>query len=482
MARSYEPEGAPVHAQMLIAGTAVDAPERQTVTNAFDGRVVGSVPLATVADVRTAIDAAHRSLVLDVPLHERCTILERAAALTEQDAEPLARLIAAEGSKTIREARREPLRAATILRLSAEAARRLTGETLPFDSRPGSENRMGYVMRVPVGVVGAIIPFNDPVALAAHVLGPALATGNAVVMKPSAATPLAVLRFAEHILSAGFPKERVSVVTGRGAVLGPAFAGDARVRVLTFTGSVSAGRQLMTQAGLKKVLMELGSNSPVIVMDDADLERTVAPLVSGAFAQAGQNCLGVQRILVHTAIYDRFRNRFVEAASRLVAGSSLDEATDVCAMISVAEAERVEQWIKEAREQGASVLCGGGRNGAVVPATVLENIPPGVRLDCEEVYGPVVGLYRITSLEEALDKANAVNYGLHAAIFTERLEDAFRAARSLKVGAVIVNDSTDYRLDVMPFGGTKDSGIGRMGIWPMVHELTEPRVVCFNLK
>jgi len=470
------------HAMMFIGGMPTDAAERHTVQNPFDGAPVGSVPLATPEMVRSAIDAAHRSLGVDFPVHARCALLTNVADLVERDAESYARLIAEEGSKTIREARRESLRCATILRLSAEAGRRLTGETLPFDSRPGSENRVGYVSRYPAGVVAAIIPFNDPMALASHVIGPALAAGNACVLKPSMATPLVVLKLAAQIIDAGLPEGRLSVVTGRGSAIGDAMVSDPRVRVVTFTGGVATGKAIASRAGIKKVLMELGANSPVIVMEDADLEWAVPLISAGAFAQAGENCLGVQRVLVHSAIYERFRSLFVHHAEKLKAGSSLDESTDVCAMISSQEAERVEEWIREAVSGGATLLLGGRREKAVVWPTVLENVPPGVRLDCEEVYGPVVCLYRINSLEEGITRANAVPYGLHAAIFTENLEVAFTAARRLDVGAVMVNDSTDYRLDVMPFGGTKLSGIGRMGIWPMLLELTEPKVVCFNLK
>jgi len=472
----------PHHAMMFIGGTPTDSAERHTVRNPFDGSLVGSVPVASSNGVRAAIDAAHRSLGVDFPLHARCALLEAIADLVEQDAESYARLIAQEGSKTIREARREPPRSATILRLCAEAGRRLTGETLPFDSRPGSENRIGYVSRFPAGVVAAIIPFNDPMALASHVIGPALAAGNALVLKPSMATPLVVLKLAAQIIDAGLPEGRLSVVTGHGSAIGDAMVSDPRVRVVTFTGGVSTGKAIASRADIKKVLMELGANTPVIVMEDADLDRAVPLIAAGAFAQAGENCLGVQRVLVHSAIYERFRARFVEHVTALKAGSSMDESTDVCAMISLQEAERVEEWIREAVLGGATLLCGGRRENAVVWPTVLENVPPGARLDCEEVYGPVVGLYRIGSLEEGISRANAVPYGLHAAIFTERLEDAFTAARRLEVGAVMVNDSTDYRLDVMPFGGTKLSGIGRMGVWSMLLELTEPKVVCFNLK
>lgn len=408
-------------------------------------------------------------------------MLTAAAARIEADHDEYARIIASEGSKTIREARCEPLRAAAILRLAAEEARRLGGQTLPFDSRGGSENRQGYYFRFPVGVVAAITPFNDPLAMAAHKVGPALAVGNAVVLKPASATPLSALRFAEDLMSAGLPPGRVNIVTGSGEDLGPALVTDRRVRLITFTGGVATGELITRTAGLKKLSMELGSNSPVIVLADADLTRAVPAIADGAFAQAGQNCLSVQRVLVHDAVYETFKARFVDHVKGLKAGSSLDETVDVCAMINEAQATRVESWVHEAVARGARVLIGARREGAVVWPTVLEGIPPGVHLDCEEVYGPVVSLYRVSSLHEAIDRANAVNYGLHAAIFTESLRDAFTAVRRLAVGAVIVNDSTDYRLDVMPFGGTKLSGIGREGIRFASREMTETRVVCFNL-
>jgi glyceraldehyde-3-phosphate dehydrogenase (NADP+) len=330
-------------------------------------------------------------------------------------------------------------------------------------------------------VVAAITPFNDPLAMIAHKVGPALAVGNAVVLKPASATPLSAVRFAEDIVAAGLPPGRLNVITGSGEALGPILVGDPRVRLVTFTGSVAAGERIAKTAGLKKLSMELGSNSPVIVLADADLARAVPAISDGAFAQAGQNCLGVQRIFVHAAIYDRFRAELVAHVERLTAGSSLDESVDVCAMISQTEAARIESWIQEARSRGARLLTGGRREGAVVWPAILENVPTGVHLDRDEAYGPVASLYRVSSLEEAVDGANAVDYGLHAAIFTDSVRDAFTAVRRLAVGAVIVNDSTDYRLDVMPFGGTKLSGIGREGVRFASQEMTETRVVCFNL-
>jgi acyl-CoA reductase-like NAD-dependent aldehyde dehydrogenase len=466
---------------LFVGGVWTSRPRTIEVRNPFDGRHVASVAAATAEDVAAAIDAAEASLAHDFPAHARYGVLTRAADCIDARKDEYARAIAREGSKTIAEAAREPPRAATILRLSAEEGRRIAGETLPFDSRVGSENRVGYYFRFPVGIVAAIAPFNDPLAVAAHKVGPAIAAGNAVVLKPASATPLSALRLAEDLAAAGLPPGRLNVVTGPGRDVGRALVTDPRVRMVTFTGGVETGEEIARTVGIKKLSMELGSNSPVIVLADADLERAVPAIASGAFAQAGQNCLGVQRVFVEARVYEAFKSRFVDHVARLRAGSSLDETVDVCAMISEAQAARVESWIREAAGAGARVLIGRGRDGAVVWPTVLEAVPPGVHLDCDEVYGPVVSLYQVSSLEEALDRANAVRYGLHAAIFTDSLRQAFTACRRLDVGAVIVNDSTDYRLDVMPFGGTKLSGIGREGVRFAIESMTDTRVVCLNL-
>ena len=468
-------------ARMLIDGGWVARDEVIDVRNPFDHRLVDTVPRGTPADIASAVAAAARALDAPWPLHARYDVLTRAAARLEADLEGYARTIALEGSKTIREARREPVRCVSLLRLAAEEGRRLAGETLPFDSRVGSENRTGYYFRFPVGIVAAITPFNDPLAMACHKIGPALAGGNAVVLKPGSATPLSALRLAGDLLEAGLPPGRLNVVTGRGDELGDALAGDSRIRLLTFTGGVETGLRITQRAGIKKLCMELGSNSPVIVMPDADLDRAVPAIAAGAFAQAGQNCLGVQRVFILADVYDAFRDRFVAHVSRLRAGCSMDEATDVCAMITSGQADRVERWILEAVQGGARLLAGGRREGAVIWPTVLESVPAGSRVDCDEVYGPVVSLYRVRALDEAIAAANRTDYGLHAAIFTESLRAAFTAIQRLHVGAVIVNDSTDYRLDVMPFGGTRLSGIGREGIRFALQEMTETRVVCFNL-
>lgn len=451
------------------------------VRNPFDQELVGTIPQQSAEDVDAAVGQAAGSLDRPIPAHERYRILMTAAAALDEAADEVADVIAREGSKTIREARREPPRAAEILRLAADAARRIQGQTLPFDVKPGSENRRGYFMRVPVGVVGAILPFNDPLAVAAHKLGPALAAGNAVVLKPDSRTPFAPLRLVELLRGAGLPEARLQVVTGEGPIVGKALVEDPRVRLISFTGGLATGREISRTAGIKKLILEMGANSAVIVMDDADLDRAVPAVVAGAFAQAGQNCLGVQRLLVHRDVYPAFVERLVKATGQLKAGHSMDGTVDVCAMISEKEAKRVEAWVNAAVAEGARLLTGGKRQGAVMQATVLENVAEASRLSCEEAYGPVLGVSAIDDLDEGIRKANSVGFGLHAAVFTNRLSDAFRAVEYLQVGGVIINDSTDYRLDTMPFGGVKGSGIGREGIEAAVASMTEERVVCFNL-
>ena len=468
--------------RLLIGGEWRDGASTIEVRNSFAGAHVGTIAAGTPGDMSDAIAAAVASLAADFPAHARYSVLQRAADLIDADADAYAGDLASEGHKAIREARREPPRSAEILRLAAEEGRRIAGETLPFDIRPGSENRSGYYIRVPVGVVGAILPFNDPLAVFAHKVGPAIAAGNAVVVKPDSRSPLAVFRMARHLLDAGLPPGRLSVVSGDGASVGAALVADPRVRLISFTGGVRTGERITAAAGIKKLVLELGANSAVIVLDDADLDRAAGAVVDGAFAQAGQNCLGVQRVLAHESIFDGVLRRIVDRSLKLKTGSSMDESTDVCPLITQAAAERVEAMIWDAEKRGARVVAGGRRRGAVLEPTVLVDVPAGARLDCDEAYGPVVAVYSVGSLDEGIARANDVEFGLQAAIFTNRLDSALRASRQLQVGAVIVNDSTDYRLDTMPFGGVKRSGFGREGVRFAIDAMTETRVVCFNLE
>ena len=387
-----------------------------------------------------------------------------------------------EGIKTIREARKEVTRCIDTIHISAEEARRLTGETIAFDQRPGSENRLGYFVREPIGVVGAITPFNDPLNLVAHKVGPALAAGNAIIVKPNSKTPLSALKLAEAILSSGLlPRGVLQVITGRGSEIGDTLVRDPRVRMISFTGGLEVGQDILGKAGLKKIGMELGSNSPVIVMPDADLDLAVEANVSGAFWAAGQNCLHVQRLLVHDAIYEPFMARFVARTETYRVGDKLDESTDMGCLINEAAAIRVESMVEEALAAGATLLTGGKRRGTFYAPTVLENVPATCSLVRDEVYGPVTVVYRFRTLDEAIAVSNAVDYGLQAGIFTRDLQTAFHAAAELHCGGVMINESTDYRIDAMPFGGVKGSGLGREGIKFAMQEMTETKVVCFSL-
>lgn len=469
--------------KMLIAGKWVERKETIEVRDPWDDSLIDTVPSGTAADVEAAIAAAVDGFKVSraLPVHERVRILKRAAEIIDENAEEFAVLIAREGSKTIREARKEAYRAGQTMAISAEEARRINGETIPFDTNRGSENRLGYYFRFPIGVIAAITPFNDPLNLVAHKLGPAIAGGNSVVLKPATVTPLSALRLGEALMEAGLPEGVLNIVTGYGAKIGPPLVTDPRVRMISFTGGLEAGREISKKAGLKKIGMELGSNTPVIVCADCDLDQAVENSVSGAFWAAGQNCIGVQRIYIERGIYKQFETLFVSRARQYKVGPKLDEDCDMGPMISEGEAKRIEKWVAEAVAGGARVLTGGKREKAVYQPTVLADVPAGARVDVDEVFAPTVNLYPVENLEEAIERSNAVDFGLHAGIFTRDIGKAFKAIQGLDVGGVIVNDSSDYRVDLMPFGGVKNSGLGREGIKFALQEMTEPRVVCFNL-
>lgn len=469
--------------KMHINGKWIDKDEKIEVKNPFNGEIIDTVPAGTPEDVKKAIDAAVEGYEINrkLPVHKRVDILLKAAELMRGRHEELSRTIATEGSKTIREARGEVTRAINTITLSGEEAKRILGETIPFDSMPGAENRVGYYYRFPIGVIAAITPFNDPLNLVAHKLGPIIAGGNSVVLKPATVTPLSALKLGEILLDAGLPPKILNIVTGYGDVIGDALVTDERVRMVTFTGGPEAGKGITKKAGLKKIGMELGSNSPVIVMDDCDLEKAVESCVSGAFWAVGQNCIGVQRLYVQKNIYDAFEIKFVERTRKMKVGFQLNEDTDMGPMITEKEAIRVEEWIKEAVQAGGILLTGGERKGSIVQPTVMKDVPKSCRLGHEEVFGPVVILYKIDNLDEAIKEANDVVYGLHAGIFTSNLNTAFKAIKEINVGGIMINDSSDYRIDGMPFGGVKNSGLGREGIKFSLQEMTEPKVVCFNL-
>lgn len=456
--------------------------EKINVYDPFDNSLIGTVPRASKEEALVAIDAAVNGFKIskNLKVYERANILFKTAEYVEKNLEDFAVTIAREGSKTIKEARKEARRCVNTLHVSAEESKRILGETIPFDSFPGGENRVGYYYRFPIGVILAITPFNDPLNLVAHKLGPAIAAGNSVILKPASVTPLSAVKLAEAFFESGLPHECLQVITGNGSEIGPVLVKDERIRMVSFTGGLEAGKEVAAMAGIKKIGMELGSNSPVIVWKDTNLDYAVESCVSGAFWAAGQNCIGVQRIYIHDSIYESFRNKFVEKTLKYKIGNKLNDETDMGPMITENEAMRVERWVKEAVTAGATCLCGGKRNGALMEPTVLENVPETATIHHEEVFGPAVNLYKISTMEEAVEKSNSLNYGLLAGIFTSDINIALKAAYELDCGGVMINESTDYRLDSMPFGGIKNSGLGREGIKFALQEMTEPKVVCFT--
>ncbi|HEX5589957.1 MAG TPA: aldehyde dehydrogenase family protein [Candidatus Limnocylindrales bacterium] len=468
---------------MLVPAVATAPAAVIDVLDPDDGSLVGTVPAASATDVEAAlaraVDGARTSRRL--PVHRRIEILGVTASLLDARREAFATTIAREGIKTIREARAEAARAAETLRLSAEEARRVVGETIPFDQRAGSEGKVGYWIREPIGVVVAITPFNDPLNLVAHKVGPAIAAGNAVIVKPHSATPLSAIRLAEAFADAGLPPSILQVVAGRGAEIGDRLVSDPRVAMVSFTGGPEVGDRVVRLAGRKKLGLELGANSPAIVLADADLAAAADAIASGGFWAAGQNCLHVQRVIVERSVAPTFRELLVAATKRLVSGPKLDEATDVGPVISDAAADRIMATIAQAVALGGQVVAGGTRVGRRIAPTIVDGLPRTSRLAREEVFGPVVGIIEVDSLDEAIAVANEVEQALHACVFTRDLGSAMRVVHEVDAGGVLVNESTDYRIDSMPFGGVKGSGLGREGVPFAVREMTTTKVVCLNL-
>ncbi len=469
--------------RMLWKGEWSEGNEVREVRDPGTGEVVDTVPEATAEDMREAVGAAVEAFAAHHPLpaHRRIEILWKASAAVTARHEELARTIAREGVKTIREARKEVTRCAMTLRVASEEARRVGGETIAFDQAPGSERRTGWWTREPVGVVGAITPFNDPLNLVAHKIGPAIAAGNAVIVKPHEETPLSALLLAECFQSAGLPAGLLQVVTGAGPVAGDALVTDPRVRTISFSGGRDTGEKIVRRAGLKKVGMELGSIAPNIVMPDADFDLAVESCVSGAYWAAGQNCLHVQRVLVHEEIYEAFAGAFVARTERYVTGDKLDEKTDMGPLITEEQARRVETWVDEAVASGARLLTGGERDGTFYAPTLLDRVPADAKVSCREVFGPASVMLPFVTLDDAIRVSNDVDFGLQGAIFTRDVGTAFEAARRLRCGGVLINESTDFRIDAMPFGGMKGSGLGREGVRFALEEMTEIKMVCFTL-
>jgi len=474
MAREY---------QMLIDGEWVPGKARREVKNKYDGSVLGTVPIADAEEVDQAIQAAQRAFptMAEMTAYQRSEILGKAVSLLKQRREEIARMIAAEAGKALKYARIEADRGIQTFTFAAEEAKRIHGETVPLDATPAGATHMGFYLRVPIGVVVAISPFNFPLNLVAHKVAPALAAGNTVVLKPATATPLTAVILGEILTEAGLPAGALNLVFGDGRTVGDWLVADPRPAKVTFTGSPPVGRHIMSRAGLKKVTLELGNSSPVIIEDDADLALAVPKCVVGSFYNSGQVCLSVQRLYVHRRIEQEFTERFVSAVAGLKVGDPLDEECDVGPMIDEGEAVRAEAWITEAVESGAKVLIGGKREGALLHPTVLTDVAQAMKVVCSEVFAPVVSIIPYDAFTDALRMANETIYGLQAGVFCRDVQKVWQAIKRLDFGGVIINDTPTFRADHMPYGGMKESGIGREGVRHAIEEMTHIKMVAFNV-
>jgi acyl-CoA reductase-like NAD-dependent aldehyde dehydrogenase len=468
-----------IEKQLLVGGEWVATGDWIDVSSPYSGEVVGRVAKAGAAETRKAIDAAVEAMRDPLPAHKRAEILVKVAGYLGRRHEEVARTICVEAGKPLKTARVEASRAMSTYTMAAVQARTLAGDVVPMDASQAGEGKLAFTLRVPIGVVGAISPFNFPLNLVAHKIAPALAAGCAVVLKPATATPLSALLLAELEQEAGLPPGWLNVVAGSSAEIGDVLVGDERVAALTFTGSGDVGWKLKERAPRKHVALELGNATPVIVEADADLEDAAARLAGNAFSFAGQSCISVQRIYVARDAYDGFLERFLPRVEALVVGDPADEQTDVGPLIDAEAKDRVLEWIGQS---GGEILAGGDlTDDGLVRPTVIGRPRSDAKVSCDEVFGPVCTVTPYGSLDEAIELANGTRYGLQAGIFTANVKSALEAARRLEFGGVTVNEAPTFRADQMPYGGVKDSGNTREGPAYAVRELTEERLIVLQL-
>ncbi|MEE9219717.1 MAG: aldehyde dehydrogenase family protein [Acidobacteriota bacterium] len=462
----------------LLGGEWKQRGERMVVRSPYDGEPVGETYRASADDMQQAIQAAVRAFgqTRKMATFERAAILETTAASICRERETLARCIALEAGKPLKTARVEVDRAVLTFTDAAEEIKRLEGEWLPLDRIEAARGCWGLVRRFPLGPIAAISPFNFPLNLVAHKLAPALGAGNSVVLKPASQTPLTALRLARLLDEAGAPPGALNVLPCAPAVAEPLITDD-RFKLLTFTGSPAVGWELKSRARKKRVVLELGGNAGVIVHRDADIKHAVERCVLGGFSYAGQSCISVQRILVQKDVHDQFLDLFLPRVESLKVGDPLDESTDIGPMIHEKEAERVEEWVAEALEGGARLLLGGERQGALYPATVLADVKRDMKVNCQEVFAPLVTIGAYEEFDEALEQVNDSVYGLQAGVFTRDAGLIFRAYEALEVGGVVAGDAPSFRADPMPYGGVKDSGLGREGARYALEEMTERKIL-----
>ena len=465
--------------RLLVNGKWVEDRESMPVIDKYTGETIGLVPVASRETVESAIGAAHAafSSYSRLPAHRRFRILEKVSQLLAAHQEEIASTICREAGKAWKYSVSEVTRAVETFQFSAEEAKRVHGETIPMDASVAGEGRMGFYLRCPVGVVSAITPFNFPLNLVAHKVGPALAAGCTLVLKPASTTPLTAIRLGEILEEAGLPPGVFNVVVGPGGTVGEWLTTDPRVAKISFTGSPPVGEAIIRKAGLKKVTMELGNNSGTIIEPDANLDAAIPRCAISAFANSGQVCISLQRLYVHRSIAGEFTRRFVEATGNLKVGNPLDKDCEVGPMIDEGEAVRAERWIREAVSEGAKVLIGGKREGRVLYPTVLADVRPGMKIMCQEAFAPLVSICEYDDFEDAVAMVEDSPFGLQAGVYTNDLRKAMYAVDRINVGGVMINDTSIFRVDHMPYGGNKLSGLGREGVRFALEEMTTIKMV-----
>jgi len=465
---------------LFVGGKWLESSEKIIVTNPHDGGEIAAVSAASPEHLDQAVDAARSSGMETLTAHQRYRILDEVSRRIARNSEQLTSLLAREAGKPWRYAAGEVARAEQTFSFAASEARNLSGRTMELDAHPNGGGRFAFYHRFPLGVIGAISPFNFPLNLVAHKVAPALAAGNSVVLKPASTTPLTALALAEIVSSSGAPPGALNVLPGSGSRLGGALTAHPDVAMVTFTGSLEVGEKIRRDAGMKRVTLELGSNSALVIDDDSHLEEALSRCVVGAFAYSGQVCISVQRIIVHRSLAGRFLERFIPMVQEIAVGNPLEAATELGPMIEEREAVRAEQWVNEAVDQGAEILTGGEREGALYHPTVLDNVTQEMKVVSSEVFAPVVVVQRYDEFDEALALVNDSRYGLQAGVYTSSLAKAMQAFRTIEAGGVIINDFPTYRVDQMPYGGVKDSGSGREGPRYAIEEMTETRLCVIN--
>jgi len=467
--------------KLLVDGEWIETGEWQDVDSPYSGETVARVARAGAEHTRKALDAAERAMSSPLPAHERAAILDRVAAFLKERHDEVAQTISGEAGKPMKAARVEAERAASTYTMAAVEARRLAGEVVPMDASAAGVGKVAYTMRVPIGIVGAITPFNFPLNLVAHKVAPALAAGCAVVLKPAGQTPLSALLLGELETEAGLPPGWLNVLVGPSAEIGDVIVEDERVKLITFTGSSGVGWKIRERAVRKRVNLELGNATPVVVEADAEIEEAATKLAANAFSFAGQSCISVQRIYVKREAYDDFVSRFVPKVRALKVGDPGEEDTDVGPVIDEDARDRIVSWVEEAKSAGATVLTGGEVVDGLLQPTVLADVTPEMKVSCQEVFGPLCTVSPYDSFEEAFELANATEYGLQAGIFTANLKTALAAAAALEFGGVTVNEAPTFRADQMPYGGVKESGNTKEGPHYAVREMTEERLIVLAL-